>query len=343
MQIAKAIDEIRNGRFIVLIDDVDPSNEANLVIAAQMASAEKINQMTHMASGVICLSLTRERAEALRLPLQSTGANKSGPAFSVSIDAKSGVTTGISAADRARTITAAIYSDPLSDELVTPGHIFPVVAADGGVLVRPKATEGAVDIVRLASLNPSAVVCGVFDQDGEVLCGEYLKQFASEHGLECVSLSDLIRYRIYHDPIIVSGKKGWASDLFSREWHWQSYISEYESSEVIMLSPTDRTRDQIRRLRAEVIDPLCGVNHLSVDAASDPRSKLSETQLLLFRPHSPTAVTDRLAIGANSPPVNVDSKKMCAQVVCSLSQELDEITGDERLVSSIQAALSGGG
>ncbi|WP_430386287.1 3,4-dihydroxy-2-butanone-4-phosphate synthase [Blastomonas fulva] len=197
-----AIEDIANGRVVIVIDDVDDINEANLVVGAQFASSERINHFATHGRGLVCLCLTRQRAQALRLAQQNaTESGLSRPAFLVSIEAREGVGTGISAADRARTIAAAIYSTPEDDALISPGHVFPVVAQDGGVLVRPSSTEAAVDLARLAGINPAAVVCGLIDDEGNPRRGHDLEAFAARHNFAWMTIQDLIRYRAMHDPV----------------------------------------------------------------------------------------------------------------------------------------------
>ena len=173
------IDEARNGRMFILVDDEDRENEGDLVIPAQMATPDAINFMAANGRGLICLALTRTRVEQLRLPLMSrTNDTRHETAFTVSIEAKQGVTTGISAADRARTIAVAIDASKDISEIVTPGHIFPLVARDGGVLVRAGHTEAAVDVARLAGLNPSGVICEIMNDDGTMARRDSLIDFS---------------------------------------------------------------------------------------------------------------------------------------------------------------------
>lgn len=190
------IEEARNGRMVVLIDDEDRENEGDLVIPAQMAGPQAINFMATHGRGLICLALEKARVEALRLPLMaSRNGSRHQTAFTVSIEAKEGVTTGISAPDRARTIATAIDPAKGAEDLASPGHIFPLMARDGGVLVRAGHTEAAVDIARLAGLNPSGVICEIMKDDGTMARLPDLIPYAERHGLKIGSIADLIRYR----------------------------------------------------------------------------------------------------------------------------------------------------
>jgi 3,4-dihydroxy 2-butanone 4-phosphate synthase/GTP cyclohydrolase II len=197
------INEARNGRMFILVDDDDRENEGDLVIPAQMATPDAINFMARHGCGLICLALTKERAEALQLqPMASTNRSRNETAFTVSIEAKDGISTGISAADRARTIAVAIDSANGPDALVSPGHVFPLVARPGGVLVRAGHTEAAADVARLAGLNPSAVICEIMRDDGTMARLDDLMDFARVHGLKIGTIRDLIAYRLKKDHMV---------------------------------------------------------------------------------------------------------------------------------------------
>ncbi|HZF76414.1 MAG TPA: 3,4-dihydroxy-2-butanone-4-phosphate synthase [Acetobacteraceae bacterium] len=190
------IEEARRGRMFVLVDDEDRENEGDLVIPAQFATPDAINFMAKYARGLICLAMTRSRVEQLGLPLmaQSNGTRHQ-TAFTVSIEARDGVTTGISAADRARTVAVAINPELGREHIVTPGHVFPLVARDGGTLVRAGHTEAAVDLSRLAGLNPAGVICEIMNDDGTMARMPDLVAFAQRHGLKLGTIADLIGHR----------------------------------------------------------------------------------------------------------------------------------------------------
>src|SRR3954469_2135327 len=198
-----AIEEIRAGRFVVVVDDPDRENEGDLVIAAQFATPDAINFMATHARGLICLCLTGERCDALGLH-QMTEHNEAplGTAFTVSIEAREGVTTGISAHDRSRTIQVAIHPDAKPADLVQPGHVFPLRARDGGVLERTGQTEAAVDLARLAGLIPAGVICEVMNDDGTMARVRDLERYCARHGLKMVTVADLIAYRRKHDRLV---------------------------------------------------------------------------------------------------------------------------------------------
>jgi 3,4-dihydroxy 2-butanone 4-phosphate synthase/GTP cyclohydrolase II len=194
--IEQAIDDVRNGKFVVVVDDPDRENEGDLVIAAQFATPEAVNFMATHARGLICLALTEQRCDELGLPpMTHHNEARLGTAFTVSIEAREGVTTGISAADRAHTIQVAIEPDSAPRDLVQPGHVFPLRARDGGVLRRAGQTEAAVDLARLAGLIPAGVICEIMNEDGTMARVGDLVPYCERHGLRLVSVADLIEYR----------------------------------------------------------------------------------------------------------------------------------------------------
>lgn len=190
------IAEARAGRMVILVDDEDRENEGDLVIPAAFASAPVINFMAHHARGLVCLALTAEHAERLALqPMPATPNTRFGTAFTVSIEARDGVTTGISVYDRARTIAVAINPDATPADIVTPGHMFPLIARDGGILTRPGHTEAAVDLARMAGVHASGVICEIMNDDGTMARLPDLRVFAARHGLKLGTIADLIDYR----------------------------------------------------------------------------------------------------------------------------------------------------
>jgi 3,4-dihydroxy 2-butanone 4-phosphate synthase/GTP cyclohydrolase II len=195
--IAEAIDEIRAGRMLIVVDDEDRENEGDLTLAAEKITPEIINFMATHGRGLICLALTPERCDALRLPLMSSrNTSNFGTAFTESIDAREGVTTGISAADRTVTIRKALDPECKPTDLARPGHIFPLRAHEGGVLARAGQTEASVDLARLAGLHPSGVICEIMNTDGTMARVPQLVEFCKQHGLKMASVADLIRYRL---------------------------------------------------------------------------------------------------------------------------------------------------
>jgi len=204
--IDEAIEEIREGRMVVVVDDPQRENEGDLVVAAQFASPEAINFMATHARGLVCLCLTEERADELALhPMTEHNEAPLGTAFTVSIEAREGVTTGISAADRSRTIQVAINPASSPHDLVHPGHVFPLRAKPGGVLERMGQTEAAVDLARLAGLNPSGVVCEIMNEDGTMARIPDLVPYCERHGLKLITVADLVEYRRRHEKLVERG------------------------------------------------------------------------------------------------------------------------------------------
>ena len=201
--IEEAADEIRLGRMIIIVDDEDRENEGDLVCAAELVSPEMINFMAVHGRGLICLPLTEERCDELQLtPQAHNNTSKLGTAFTISIEAREGVTTGISAADRATTILTAVHPDTRPTDLARPGHIFPLRAKRGGVLVRPGQTEASIDICRIAGLTPAAVICEIMNDDGTMARLPELEVFAERHGLKIISVADLVRYRMQKETLV---------------------------------------------------------------------------------------------------------------------------------------------
>lgn len=201
--IEDAIDEIREGRMVIIVDDEDRENEGDLVCAAEKATPEIVNFMARHARGLICLPLTEERCDELHLTTQvADNTSYLGTAFTVSIDARKGVSTGISAADRATTIQAAVDPQTRPQDLARPGHVFPLRAKKGGVLVRPGQTEASVDIARMAGLYPAGVICEIMNEDGTMARLPELAEFASLHQLKMITVADLVRYRISKETLV---------------------------------------------------------------------------------------------------------------------------------------------
>ena len=197
------IDEARNGRMFILVDDEDRENEGDLIVPAQMATPDAINFMARHGRGLVCLAITAERARVLQLELQPrSGRPGLGTAFTASIEARQGVTTGISAADRACTIAAAIDASRGAEAIVSPGHVFPLIGQDGGVLVRAGHTEASIDVARLAGLNPSAVICEIMNDDGTMARRDDILAFAAKHSLKVGTIRDLIAYRHARDHLL---------------------------------------------------------------------------------------------------------------------------------------------
>ncbi|KHK91336.1 3,4-dihydroxy-2-butanone-4-phosphate synthase [Novosphingobium malaysiense] len=234
--IEEIIDEARNGRMFILVDDEDRENEGDLVIPAQMATPAAVNFMATHGRGLICLTLTGERVDQLGLNLMSQhNGTRHETAFTTSIEAREGVTTGISAADRARTISVAIDGSKSKDDIVTPGHVFPLRARDGGVLVRAGHTEAAVDISRLAGLNPSGVICEIMRDDGTMARMDDLISFARMHDLKIGTIRDLIAYRRKNDRMVEKKAELSFVSRYGGRWTACTYFNRATGDETMAL------------------------------------------------------------------------------------------------------------
>lgn len=256
--IDEIIEEARNGRMFILVDDEDRENEGDLIIPAQMATPQAINFMATHGRGLICLALTNQRVQALGLDLMSSNnRTRHETAFTTSIEAREGVTTGISAADRARTVAVAIDGSRGPDDIVTPGHVFPLVARDGGVLVRAGHTEASVDISRLAGLNASAVICEIMNEDGTMSRLEDLVEFAGRHGLKIGTIRDLIAYRREHDHLLERrGERRFVSQ-WGGEWKSICFFNKATREETLALvkGSIDKAKPTLVRMQLLSIFP----------------------------------------------------------------------------------------
>ncbi|MCL6251130.1 3,4-dihydroxy-2-butanone-4-phosphate synthase [Altererythrobacter sp. KTW20L] len=251
--IEEIIDEARNGRMFILVDDEDRENEGDLIVPAQMATPDAINFMATHGRGLICLALTRARVEALGLDLMSRkNRTRHETAFTVAIEARQGVTTGISAADRARTISVAIDASKGADDIVTPGHVFPLVAREGGVLIRAGHTEAAVDISRLAGLNPSGVICEIMNEDGSMARFDDLIRFGRKHGLKIGTIRDLIAYRRQNDHLVEMREDTRFRSRWGGEWRAISFWNKATKGETMALvkGHIDPARPTLVRMHA---------------------------------------------------------------------------------------------
>ena len=239
MPIAKieaALEDIRQGKMVILVDDEDRENEGDLAMAAELVTPEAVNFMAKEGRGLICLSLTEERADFLELPLMVRENTSSfGTAFTVSIEARRGVTTGISAADRAQTIRVAIADETTARDLARPGHVFPLRAKKGGVLVRAGQTEGSVDLARLAGLKPAGVICEIMNDDGSMSRMPQLREFAKRHDLKIVTVADLVAYRMRKELLVRRAAETVVPTPFGGEFHAIVYDNDVDRSNHLAL------------------------------------------------------------------------------------------------------------
>jgi 3,4-dihydroxy 2-butanone 4-phosphate synthase / GTP cyclohydrolase II len=300
--IEEAIEEARNGRMFILVDDEDRENEGDLVIPAQMATPEAINFMAKYGRGLICLALTRQRVEQLRLPLMpQQNSSRLRTAFTVSIEAREGVTTGISAPDRARTIAVAIDPDKGPDDIVTPGHVFPLMARDGGVLVRTGHTEAAVDVARLAGLNPSGVICEIMNDDGTMARRPDLMRFAQYHGLKIATIADLIAYRRRHDRIVHRKVETEFESRYGGRFGMYVYANTVAYAEHVALVKGDISTPEpvlVRMHAVNLLDDVLGAGGGGraglLHAALETIAREGRGVVVLLREAMPTALSDRV-------------------------------------------------
>ncbi len=238
-----ALDDIRNGKMVILVDDEDRENEGDLTLAAEMVTPDAINFMATHGRGLICLALDEAQIHKLELPMMSVpgrGAPPLGTAFTVAIEAAHGVTTGISAADRAHTIRVAIAKDAKPADVVTPGHVFPLKARAGGVLVRTGQTEGSVDLARLAGLSPAGVICEIMNDDGSMARMPDLEKFAERHGLRILTIADLIQYRLQTETLVSRVEElELTLDQTGTPWHAVVYEVRVEDRQALALIKGD--------------------------------------------------------------------------------------------------------
>ena len=332
--IEEIIEDARNGRMFILVDHEDRENEGDLVIPAQMATPDAINFMAMHGRGLICLSMTGTRVDQLGLPLMaSQNSSRHETAFTVSIEARDGVSTGISAHDRARTVSVAIDASKGAADIATPGHVFPLRARDGGVLVRAGHTEAAVDIARLAGLNPSGVICEIMNEDGTMSRLPELVAFAQKHGLKIGTISDLISYRRRHDNLVRVRAEEVVQSEFGGEWTMRVYADETQGAEHIVLIKGDVAGDDPVLVRMHALDPLKDIAGLGPEGrahefADAMHAIAAEGRgvLVLLRD-----TQMRLATGAEVSPQVLKQYGLGAQILSSLGlHKLELLTNSPR-------------
>ncbi|MEL6335202.1 MAG: 3,4-dihydroxy-2-butanone-4-phosphate synthase [Pseudomonadota bacterium] len=271
--IEEIIEDARRGQMFILIDEEDRENEGDLVIPAQMATPQVINFMAKHGRGLICLSLRHERVEALGLPMMAkNNSSRHETAFTVSIEAREGVTTGISAYDRARTIAVAIDADKGTADIATPGHVFPLCARDGGVLVRAGHTEAAVDIARLAGLTPAGVICEIMNEDGTMARLHDLVSYARRHQLKIGTISDLIAFRRRNDNLVRISDRRTVESAYGGSWELLVFTDQINGAEHLALVKGDIADGKPVLTRIHALDPmrdvlgLCGLASLEETA-----------------------------------------------------------------------------
>ena len=318
------IDEARNGRMFILVDDEDRENEGDLVIPAQMATPDAINFMARHGRGLICLALTKARVDQLGLPLMSrSNGTRHETAFTVSIEARDGVTTGISAADRARTVAVAIDAGKDRAEIVTPGHVFPLVAQPGGVLVRAGHTEAAVDVARLAGLNPAGVICEIMNEDGSMARLDDLVAYAQLHHLRIGTIRDLIAYRRRHDHFVERvGERAFTSD-HGGEWKLLVYRNKLDGAEQVVLQKGRVVADEPTLVRVHslsLLDDVLGQpsrRKRILQRAMEEIGNVGAGVIVLLRPGTASALVSA-SVGGAEPEMDLRSYGIGAQILADL-------------------------
>ncbi len=299
--IEDVIEDARNGRMFILIDAEDRENEGDLVIPAQMATPAAVNFMARFGRGLICLTLNGDRAEQLRLPpMTANNRTVHGTAFTVSIEAKEGISTGISAHDRAHTISVAIDATKDADDIVSPGHVFPLVARAGGVLVRTGHTEASVDISRLAGLYPAGVICEIMNDDGTMARLPDLVKFAQLHGLKIGTIADLIAYRRRYDHLIERSLEREFDSEYGGTFKLIVYVNKVEYAEHVALLKGDLSAPGpvlVRMHAINAMDDLLGAKSGRNDLLRQSMREIAREGrgvIVLIRDTKDTSVTDVL-------------------------------------------------
>ena len=296
---ADLIEEARNGRMFILVDDEDRENEGDLIIPAQFATPDAINFMAKYARGLICLAMTRQRVEQLDLPLMSQqNGTRHQTAFTVSIEAREGVTTGISAADRARTVAVAINPESGRDDITTPGHVFPLMAREGGTLVRAGHTEASVDFSRSAGLYPAAVICEIMNDDGTMARMPDLVAFAQMHNLKLGTIADLIAHRRITERLVRKVEEGSYKHPAGGEWRAVVYANTVEYQEHLALVKGDLSGPGpilVRMHAVDLLDDMTASPHwISIHNSMHMIAKAGRGVVVLIREHRKTALAERV-------------------------------------------------
>ncbi|HEX4366362.1 MAG TPA: 3,4-dihydroxy-2-butanone-4-phosphate synthase [Rhodopila sp.] len=339
------IEEARNGRMFILVDDEDRENEGDLVVPAQFATPDAINFMARHARGLICLALTQHRVEKLGLPLMSQqNGSRHQTAFTVSIEAREGVTTGISAADRAKTVAVAINPDTTRDDIATPGHVFPLLAREGGTLVRAGHTEASVDIARKAGLNPAAVICEIMNEDGTMARLPDLVTFAQHHNLKLGTIADLIAHRRLTERLVRKVEEGEYTHAAGGDWRVIVYANTVEYQEHLVLIKGDVSGPEpvmVRMHAVDLLDDMTGSPHwIAVHNAMHMISNAGRGAVVMIREHRPTALAERvrtLAGGGRRPQRELRDYGIGAQILLDLGvKNMILLTNSRRTVIGLE-------
>jgi len=324
-----ALAEFRAGRMIVVVDDEDRENEGDLTLAAEHVTPEAINFMARYGRGLICLTLTEERADYLRLfPMTQQNSSRFGTAFTETIEAREGVTTGISAADRSHTIRTAIDAKSMFADLARPGHVFPLRARKGGVLVRAGQTEASVDLARMAGLNPSGVICEIMRDDGEMARIPDLIPFCQEHGLKILTVAELIRYRLRHERYIVRAGESRIQTRYG-EFRMIAYQSEVNGGE-----------SHIALVRGNLCEECPAMQGDACRPAAEPAGC---SRAVLVRVHTRCTAGDVFAADCKCRETLDESMRMIAEEGCGVILYLHNTSRGFEIDHTPEAAFGPGG
>ncbi|UJR80478.1 3,4-dihydroxy-2-butanone-4-phosphate synthase [Sandaracinus amylolyticus] len=312
-RVHRALEDIRAGRMVILVDDEDRENEGDLVMAAEKVTPEAINFMAKWGRGLICLTITDEHVQQLDLPMMvDDNQSQRSTAFTISIEARHGVSTGISAADRAHTIKVAIAEDARPSDIVSPGHVFPLKARPGGVLQRTGHTEGSVDLAHLAGFRPAGVICEIMNDDGTMARMPDLVEFAEKHGLRILSIADLIQYRLEHEQMIERRLDGEIALPSGKQWRAHLFVQKHDRREFLALTlgEIDETPTLVRMHTGSVLGDVFDVRSRGRVAIDDVVARIEEEGrgVIVFIP-GPIDLESDLAqrLGKQVKPKHMDS------------------------------------
>jgi 3,4-dihydroxy 2-butanone 4-phosphate synthase / GTP cyclohydrolase II len=338
------IEEAQRGRMFVLVDDEDRENEGDLVIPAQFATPDAINFMAKHARGLICLAMSRHRVEQRGLPLMAaSNGTRHATAFTVSIEAKDGVTTGISAADRAHTIAVAVNPELGREHIVTPGHVFPLMARDGGTLVRAGHTEAAVDFARLAGLNPAGVICEIMNDDGTMARMPDLVAFAQRHGLKLGTIADLIAHRRRTERLVRRVQEGQIEHAVGGEWRLVVYTNTLEYAEHLALVKGDVTQPgpvHVRMHAANLLhDIVAGIGTRDLHDAMRMIAEAGRGVVVVIRDWRPTNMSEQVRRGRDRrvAPPEIRDYGIGAQILADLGvRDLVRLSNNPRPIIGLE-------
>ncbi len=344
------LEDLRNGRMVVLVDAEDRENEGDLVIPAQMATPDAINFMARFGRGLICLALTEERADALRLEAMArTNRTRMGTAFTVSIEAKEGISTGISAADRSHTIRTAIDATKDHRDLVSPGHVFPLIARDGGVLVRAGHTEASVDLARMAGLTPAGVICEIMNDDGTMARMPDLVAFAQRHALKIGTIEDMVAHRLKNDRIVTRVAETTVASAFGGEFRMVAYETTVDAVQHLALVKGDLAAPGPVAVRVHAVDPAAdllgigaaGVQPTLIARAMEMIAAEGRGVVVLIRDLRPKAVSQWIEAqgGVSSPVARIRPGRERRQVEIGIGSQILRDLGVREMVLLSNSAV----